>query len=212
MFSWTVKISCWCWVVVYQWFEVRFMVRQNRHSVWIPQRVWGFYVLLLSVWVSSRWSGFLPQSKDVHSGYRRNGHFKQTLGANASVNGCFSSVCLPCNELTTWWTPSSPQWLDLSWVSSQYKSRNICKSFYFVENWFKSWTNGYIILNKCKTGQQNFIGQLKGECWAAVASAVHAYISGGTNQCWARNGAAIQPIRPEIRLCQAIKLKLNMDI
>ena len=48
--------------------------------------VWSLHILLVSVWVSSGCSGFLPQSKDVR--VRWIGHYKLTLsvGGLARVN------------------------------------------------------------------------------------------------------------------------------
>lgn len=43
-------------------------------------------MLLVSAWVFSRYSGFLPQYKDMHVGL--NGKTKLSVGLSASVNGC----------------------------------------------------------------------------------------------------------------------------
>lgn len=82
---------------------------------------------------------WLPPS--VHLGYSQNGHFKQTLGVNVS---CLSSVCLPGNELTTWWTPPLPKGLIIPGFllcirTETYAYLSILN---YVENWFKSWTSG----------------------------------------------------------------------
>ena len=52
--------------------------------------VWGLYVLLVSVWVLSRYSGFLPQSKNMQTRVRLFVHSKLPVGVNVIVDGCLS--------------------------------------------------------------------------------------------------------------------------
>ena len=54
--------------------------------------VWSLHVLPVSAWVLSGFSGFLPQSKNMH--VRSIGDSKLSLGVNVSVNGCVS-LCGP---------------------------------------------------------------------------------------------------------------------
>merc|ERR1712035_185044 len=53
--------------------------------------VWSLHVLPVPAWVLSGYSGFLPQSKDMH--VRLIGDSKLSVGVNVRVNGC-SSLCV----------------------------------------------------------------------------------------------------------------------
>lgn len=59
--------------------------------------MWSLHVLLVSAWLLSRYSGFLPQSKGMQ--VRLTGNSKLAQGEKAIVDGCFSHW--PCNELVT---------------------------------------------------------------------------------------------------------------
>ena len=48
--------------------------------------VWSLHVLPVSAWVLSGFSGFLPQSKNMH--VRSIEHSKLSVGVHVSVNGC----------------------------------------------------------------------------------------------------------------------------
>lgn len=58
---------------------------------------WSLHVLPVFVWVLSGVPGFLPQSKDMHSGDVQTGYLKLAL-----VWMWVWIVCQPCNELMTW--------------------------------------------------------------------------------------------------------------
>merc|ERR1712035_232177 len=58
----------------------------------------SLHVLPVSAWVLSGFSGFLPQSKDMH--VRLIGDSKLPVGVNVSVSGCLS-MCQPCDKLAT---------------------------------------------------------------------------------------------------------------
>merc|ERR1712035_100792 len=60
--------------------------------------VWSLHVLLVSAWVLSGYSGFLPQSKDMHD--RLIGVSKLPVGVNVS-EWLSVSMWQPCDKLAT---------------------------------------------------------------------------------------------------------------
>ena len=56
--------------------------------------MWSLHVLLVSAWVLSRYSGFLPQSKDMQRNRLIN-NSKLPVGVNLSMSGCLSLCTSP---------------------------------------------------------------------------------------------------------------------
>ena len=66
--------------------------------------LWSLHVLPVYVWVFSRYSGFLPQSENMH--VTLIGVSKLSLVVNVSVDGCLS-LCGPVMDAST---PPLAQW------------------------------------------------------------------------------------------------------
>ena len=62
--------------------------------------VQSLHALLVSAWVVSKYSGFLPQSKDMQRD-RLIDDSKLPVGMNASVSGCLSLCVSPAGDLVT---------------------------------------------------------------------------------------------------------------
>ena len=59
---------------------------------WLAHSVWSLHVLPVYAWVLSRYSGFLPPSKNMH--VRLIGDSELSLGVSVSVHGCLSHLTL----------------------------------------------------------------------------------------------------------------------
>ena len=70
----------------------------RRFLVWIltGALVWSLLVLIVHAWVLSKYSDFLPPSKNMH--VRLTGDSKLLLGVSVSM------VCLVCLYVALWWT------------------------------------------------------------------------------------------------------------
>lgn len=102
---------------------------------WGPS-VWSLQVLSFPAWVLSRYSSFLPQSKNMQG--RLTSDFKLPVGVNMTVNGCLSlhmlalrltgdlsrmypSSCPMSAEICS--TPTRPSSLRLSRKENEWKNR-----------------------------------------------------------------------------------------
>ncbi len=86
--------------------------------------VWSLHVLPVSVWVPSRYSSFLLQSKHMQVGLI--GDPKLPLGGNQSMNGCLSLYVSPVMnwQLVQSVPPTSPS---VSWDWLQFPPRPFSK-------------------------------------------------------------------------------------